>query len=77
MDGPVDAIFSAISEAIPHEASLELYQVQAITHGSDAQAIVVVRLKQNNQILTTYFYLKILQILVALTKVKISADPLK
>ena len=50
MDGPVDAIFSAISEAIPHEASLELYQVQAITHGSDAQAIVVVRLKQNNQI---------------------------
>ena len=50
MDGPVDAIFSAISEAIPHEASLELYQVQAITHGSDAQAIVVVRLMQNNQI---------------------------
>jgi 2-isopropylmalate synthase len=50
MDGPVDAIFSAISEAIPHEASLELYQVQAVTHGTDAQAIVVVRLKQNNQI---------------------------
>lgn len=49
-DGPVDAIFSAISEAIPHDASLELYQVQAVTQGTDAQAIVVVRLKQNNRI---------------------------
>ncbi len=49
-DGPVDAIFSAISEAIPHDGSLELYQVQAVTQGTDAQAIVVVRLKRNNQI---------------------------
>ncbi len=49
-DGPVDAIFSAINEAIPHCASLELYQVQAVTQGTDAQAIVAVRLKQNNRI---------------------------
>ena len=49
-DGPVDAIFSAIKTAIPHEASLELYQVQAVTQGTDAQAIVVVRLQENNKI---------------------------
>lgn len=49
-DGPVDAIFNAISKIIPHNASLELYQVQAVTEGTDAQATVAVRLKQNNRI---------------------------
>ena len=49
-DGPVDAIFSAISKLIPHTANLELYQVQAVTNGSDAQANVLVRLQQNNRI---------------------------
>jgi 2-isopropylmalate synthase len=48
-DGPVDAIFSVIKTLIPHEASLELYQVNAVTSGIDAQAVVVVRLKQNNR----------------------------
>jgi 2-isopropylmalate synthase len=49
-DGPVDAIFNAIGKLIAHSASLELYQVQAVTEGTDAQAIVAVRLKQNNRI---------------------------
>jgi 2-isopropylmalate synthase len=49
-DGVVDAVFSAITKAIPHQANLELYQVQAISGGTDAQANVVVRLKQNNRI---------------------------
>lgn len=49
-DGPVDAIFNAINKLIPHNASLELYQVQAVTEGTDAQATVAVRLKQNNRI---------------------------
>ena len=49
-DGPVDAIFNAISKILQHNASLELYQVQAVTEGSDAQATVAVRLKQNNRI---------------------------
>ncbi len=49
-DGPVDAIFNAINKIIPHNASLELYQVQAVTEGTDAQATVAVRLKQNNRI---------------------------
>lgn len=51
-DGPVDAIFNAINNLIPHNASLELYQVQAVTEGTDAQATVAVRLKQNNRIFT-------------------------
>jgi 2-isopropylmalate synthase len=48
--GVVDAIFSAINKAIPHNATLELYQVQAVTEGTDAQANVAVRLRQNNRI---------------------------
>jgi 2-isopropylmalate synthase len=51
-DGPVDAIFNAISKLIPHSSNLELYQVQAVTEGTDAQATVTVRLKQNNRIFT-------------------------
>ncbi|MDA0902343.1 MAG: 2-isopropylmalate synthase [Proteobacteria bacterium] len=49
-DGPVDAIFNAIRKIAPHEASLELYQVSAVTGGIDAQANVTVRLKKNNEI---------------------------
>jgi 2-isopropylmalate synthase len=49
-DGAVDAIFSAINKLIPHEATLDLYQVNAVTEGIDAQATVVVRLKRNNRI---------------------------
>lgn len=47
--GPVDAIFNAIKLAAPHEASLELYQVQAVTEGTDAQATVSVRLSANGR----------------------------
>ena len=43
-NGPVDAIFNAIKELAPHEAILELYQVHAVTEGTDAQAEVSVRL---------------------------------
>jgi 2-isopropylmalate synthase len=43
-NGPVDATFNAIQQLIPHEAKLELYQVHAVTEGTDAQAEVSVRL---------------------------------
>ncbi len=43
-NGPIDAIFNAIHALVPHEASLELYQVHAVTAGTDAQAEVSVRL---------------------------------
>jgi len=49
-DGPVDAIFSAINKLIPHNATLELYQLHGVTEGTDALATATVRLKANNQI---------------------------
>jgi 2-isopropylmalate synthase len=44
--GPVDATFNAIKELFPHEAKLQLYQVHAVTQGTDAQAEVTVRLEE-------------------------------
>lgn len=43
-NGPVDAIFNAILAIYPHDAKLELYQVHAVTKGTDAQGEVTVRL---------------------------------
>ncbi|HYE00302.1 MAG TPA: alpha-isopropylmalate synthase regulatory domain-containing protein, partial [Alphaproteobacteria bacterium] len=49
-DGPVDAIFKAIRKAFPHdEATLQLYQVHAVTGGTDAQAEVTVRLEEGGK----------------------------
>ena len=51
-NGPVDAIFNAIKGLIAHEAKLELYQVHAVTEGTDAQAEVSVRLSENGRSVT-------------------------
>jgi len=51
-DGPVDAVFNAIKMLYPHDAKLDLYQVQAVTEGTDAQATVSVRLSLDGQIFT-------------------------
>ena len=48
-DGPVDATFNAIKELVPHTARLQLYQVHAVTEGTDAQAEVTVRLEENGK----------------------------
>lgn len=49
-NGPVDAIFKAIREIEPHpDAKLQLYQVHAVTGGTDAQAEVTVRLSENGK----------------------------
>ncbi len=48
-NGPVDATFAAIKEIFPHQASLLLYQVHAVTKGTDAQAEVTVRLEENGR----------------------------
>ena len=48
--GPVDATFNAICSLMPHDADLELYQVHAVTQGTDAQAEVTVRLKEEGRI---------------------------
>ncbi|MFL5030979.1 MAG: 2-isopropylmalate synthase [Xanthobacteraceae bacterium] len=51
-NGPVDAVFNCIKAIVPHEAVLELYQVHAVTAGTDAQAEVSVRLAQNGRAVT-------------------------
>ena len=49
-NGPVDAIFKSIRAIIPHpDARLKLYQVHAVTGGTDAQAEVSVRLEENGK----------------------------
>jgi len=48
-NGPVDATFNAIKTLVPHEAELELYQVHAVTEGTDAQAEVSVHLRADGQ----------------------------
>ncbi len=50
--GPVDAVFNAVKLIMPHEASLSLYQVHAVTEGTDAQAEVSVRLEEDGRIVT-------------------------
>ncbi len=48
-DGPVDATFNAIKDLFEHRAKLLLYQVQAVTEGTDAQAKVTVRLGESGR----------------------------
>jgi 2-isopropylmalate synthase len=48
-DGPVDAAFNCIKELVSHKARLQLYQVHAVTGGSDAQAEVTVRLEEDGR----------------------------
>jgi len=51
-NGPVDATFNAIRQLVPHDAILELYQVHAVTAGTDAQAEVSVRLSEAGRVVT-------------------------
>ncbi|MFC2966559.1 2-isopropylmalate synthase [Acidimangrovimonas pyrenivorans] len=52
-DGPIDATFNAVKSLYPHpDARLALYQVHAVTEGTDAQATVSVRLEEDGKIAT-------------------------
>jgi len=51
-DGPVDAAFKAVKTLFSHDAALKLYQVHAVTDGTDAQATVSVRLEEAGKIVT-------------------------
>ncbi len=48
-DGPVDATFNAIKALVPHNARLQLFQVHAVTEGTDAQAQTTVRLEEDGK----------------------------
>ena len=49
-NGPVDAAFNAVRKVFPHEAELQLFQVLAVTEGTDAQATVNIRLEENGNV---------------------------
>ncbi|WP_394153684.1 2-isopropylmalate synthase [Loktanella salsilacus] len=51
-DGPVDSAFNAVKALFDHKARLQLYQVHAVTEGTDAQATVSVRLEEDGRIAT-------------------------
>ena len=51
-NGPVDATFNAIKAIVPNSAKLSLYQVHAVTEGTDAQAEVSVRLEEDGKSVT-------------------------
>jgi 2-isopropylmalate synthase len=51
-DGPVDATFNAVKALFPHGAKLQVYQVQAVTQGTDAQATVSVRMEEDGRLAT-------------------------
>ncbi|QBY02483.1 2-isopropylmalate synthase [Rhodophyticola sp. CCM32] len=51
-DGPVDAAFNAVKAIFPHQTMLQLYQVHAVTEGTDAQATVSVRMEEEGRIAT-------------------------
>ena len=48
-DGPVDAIFKCIKKIYPHNVNLQLYNVHAVTEGTDAQATVSVRIEEEGK----------------------------
>jgi 2-isopropylmalate synthase len=48
-DGPVDAIFKCIKNLYPHNVNLLLYNVHAVTEGTDAQATVSVRIEEKGK----------------------------
>ena len=47
-NGPIDATFNAIKNLTSTDFKLKLYQVNAITAGTDAQGEVTVRLEDDN-----------------------------
>ena len=48
-DGPVDATFNAIRTVFPHDGTLQLFSIGAVTPGTDAQARTTVRLEENGR----------------------------
>src|SRR5687767_2559373 len=51
-DGPVDAIFGAIRDAVGSDAELRQYAVEAVTEGTDALGEVTVVLRANGRLAT-------------------------
>ena len=48
--GPVDAIFKAIESVAQSGATLQIYSVNAVTHGTESQGETTVRLSKNSKV---------------------------
>ena len=48
-DRPVGARLKCIKILYPHDVNLQLYQVHAVTEGTDAQATVSVKIQENGK----------------------------
>ncbi|SNB61421.1 2-isopropylmalate synthase [Arboricoccus pini] len=48
-DGPVDSAFRCVQSIVAHKAELEVFTINAITEGIDAQATVTVRLAEGGK----------------------------
>src|ERR1700751_2675120 len=53
VDEEIATAANCIKALVPHDATLELYQVHAVTEGTDAQAEVSVRLSENGRSVTS------------------------
>jgi 2-isopropylmalate synthase len=51
-NGPVDALYAAIDDAVEVEGTLEYYHVEAVTPGEDAQGQVHVRIRVGDHLFT-------------------------
>ncbi len=51
-DGPVDAVYKAISRAVGLSPTLERYRIEATTGGTEALGEVMVRLRQGSVVVT-------------------------
>ena len=51
-NGPVDALLKAIDAATGIDCELEVYEVEAVTPGEDAQGQVRVRIRSGDQLYT-------------------------
>jgi 2-isopropylmalate synthase len=78
--GPVDAAFQAIEKTVNSETKLQLYSVNSITSGTDAQGEVTVRLEKDGNIVngngadTDIVVASVKAYLNSLNKINASAD---
>ena len=49
-DGPIDAAFLAIEQAVGHHYELDDYQIQAVTEGREAMGAALIRLRSGGKL---------------------------
>ena len=49
-DGPIDAAFMAMEQAVGHQYELDDFQIQAVTEGKDSLGSTVIRLRSGGKL---------------------------